>query len=96
MREELWAKKSGLGETYPLFAHMLDSAAIGKFLFEKWLRPELQVHIDEEIGSDISNAVAWLIGIHDLGKANPLFQYQPGQTEHEWGKVRAAIEKTGA
>lgn len=96
MREELWAKKSGLGETYPLFAHMLDSAAIGKFLFEKWLRPELQVHIDEEIGSDISNAVAWLIGIHDLGKANPLFQYQPGQPEHEWGKVRAAIEKTGA
>lgn len=96
MREELWAKKSGLGETYPLLAHMLDSAAIGQFLFENWLNPDVQSHVAKEIGSDASNVVAWLIGIHDLGKANPLFQYQPGQPSQEWESVRDAIEKSGA
>lgn len=96
MRQELWAKKNGLGETYPLLAHLLDTAAIGAFLFENWLRPELQLQVKDALGEEAVKTTSWLIGLHDLGKANPLFQLQPGKSETEWNSVRDAIKESGA
>lgn len=86
--EELWAKQSGLVGTYPLLAHMLDSGAMAAALFEAWLRPGLQSKIENELGSNAQQIVAWLAGMHDIGKANPLFQYQSQDGGSQWGPIR--------
>lgn len=93
--DELWAKQRGLDETYPLLAHLLDSAAIAALLFRRWLRRGLQDRIDAEFGDNAESVVAWLVGIHDLGKANPVFQLQPKSGEPQWEPIRRRIRDTG-
>ncbi|BAQ21112.1 CRISPR-associated helicase/endonuclease Cas3 [Corynebacterium glutamicum] len=93
--EELWAKKEGLPQPYPLLAHLLDSAAMGQTLFDYWLRSGLQDLIREELGPKTREIVGWIIGIHDLGKANPVFQGQPGQQGDDWEAIRKKIINSG-
>ena len=100
--EELWAKNHGLDEPYPLLAHMLDSACMAGQLFDHWLRPGLQQILQDSLGDDARAIVMWLVGCHDLGKANPVFQGQlaarhtPGSAEElTWACVRETISKAG-
>lgn len=93
--DELWAKQRGLDETYPLLAHLLDSAAVAAILFRRWLRQGLQDRIEAEFGDKSESVVAWLVGVHDLGKANPVFQLQPNRGESQWEPIRQRIRDTG-
>ena len=89
--DELWAKQRGLDKAYPLLAHLLDSAAVAAVLFRRWLRQGLQGRIDAEFGDKAESVVAWLVGVHDLGKANPVFQLQPNRKEPQWEPIRRRI-----
>ncbi|QOR47683.1 CRISPR-associated helicase Cas3' [Trueperella pecoris] len=80
--ESVWAKLDGENGLYPLLAHLLDAAAVASALFDSWLRPELQVLLRDALtpGEEVEDAralVALMVGSHDVGKASPIFQYQP-------------------
>jgi len=76
----LWGKWGDEGEgRYPLLAHLLDSAAVAEALFDRWLPPTLARRLDEASCSSGSTARQLVVvgaGLHDLGKANPVFQGQ--------------------
>lgn len=64
---------------YPLLAHLLDTAASAMVLWDQWLRPNLRTLIAEALDTDLDHArslVAFAAGIHDVGKANAVFQTQ--------------------
>jgi CRISPR-associated endonuclease/helicase Cas3 len=68
------------GGRYPLVCHLLDTSAAALVLWDKWLRPGLRELItaavtpgDEAAARAIFSAIA---GLHDLGKANKIFQGQ--------------------
>lgn len=80
--ETVWAKLDGENGLYPLLAHLLDAAAVASALFDRWLRPGLQVLLRDSLtpGEELEDAralVALIAGSHDVGKASPVFQYQP-------------------
>ncbi len=93
--EELWAKQRGAEGTYPLLAHMLDSASVATALMQQWLRQELRERIQAELGPKSEAIVAWLVGLHDVGKANPIFQMQPTSSEPQWALIRRGIRNSG-
>ncbi|AWB82411.1 CRISPR-associated helicase/endonuclease Cas3 [Corynebacterium yudongzhengii] len=84
-----------MDHTYPLLAHLLDSAAMGAFLYQHWLRPGLRNLIEKELGTDTEKIVSWVIGTHDIGKANPIFQFQPTQSDDSWAEIRNGIRNSG-
>lgn len=93
--EELWAKQRGVEGTYPLLAHMLDAAAVATVLMRVWLRRGLRERIEAALGTDAEAIVAWLVGVHDVGKANPVFQLQLNSGEPQWGPIRERIRGCG-
>jgi CRISPR-associated helicase Cas3/CRISPR-associated endonuclease Cas3-HD len=82
----LWAKTgarsriSGVqaGDWHPLACHVLDSAAAAAHLWESFLAPAARAWLASSLGGEASaRALAcWLAGLHDWGKATPLFQSQ--------------------
>lgn len=92
----LWAKKQGSENTYPLLAHLLDTAAVAQVLFEQWLRPGLQRQIGRHFLNDrASRCVGYIAGTHDLGKATPFFAGQPTKQDEEWEEVRVQLRDAG-
>ncbi|WKS49745.1 CRISPR-associated endonuclease Cas3'' [Corynebacterium propinquum] len=91
--ETIWAKRHGLDSSYPLIRHLLDTAAIAEQLFHTWLRPGLQEQITQALGAEAPRIVAAIAGIHDIGKANPLFQGQLAQSGEVWQAVRDQIAR---
>lgn len=87
----IWAKQSGLTGTYPLAAHLLDTATIAGALYDLWLRPGLRALIDEALGAHARSVVQWMTGTHDVGKASPVFQYQPHNKDENWTSIRRNI-----
>lgn len=71
---ELWAKSppsdSCHVEGYPLLLHLLDVAAVGSALLSAMPSPGLQ--------AIQSGWIEALVGLHDLGKASPGFQWKLG------------------
>lgn len=76
----LWGKFAGASGRYPLVCHMLDTSASALVLWDRWLRPGLRTLIADVIANgdeDVARAVvASVAGLHDLGKANKVFQGQ--------------------
>ncbi|WP_337845686.1 CRISPR-associated endonuclease Cas3'' [Thermus sp.] len=70
----LWAKS---GEPYhPLLAHMLDTAAVASEILRREPPRTLRLYA-EDWGLSEAETLAWssfLVGLHDLGKASPIFQ----------------------
>ncbi|MGW4475947.1 CRISPR-associated helicase Cas3' [Nonomuraea sp. NPDC004354] len=71
-----WGKAGSEENTHPLICHALDTMAVAELLIEKmfspWLRNELRSAF-----APIGGAGAWLAflaGLHDLGKLSPAFQ----------------------
>lgn len=94
---ELWSKTIGKNHDifYPLLLHLLDVAAVSSCLFTEWLRPELQELFSKQLGRRTPDLVAWVSGIHDCGKANPVFQGQLASKDRfapKWETVRSKIE----
>lgn len=92
---ELWAKQDGFEKTYPLIAHLLDTVTVAGALYDHWLRPGLRELIEENLGKQARSIVIAVMGLHDVGKANPLFQQRPQENGLEWQKIREIIDSSG-
>jgi len=70
----LWAKSGD--PFHPLLAHMLDTAAVAQAVLFREPSRTLALYA-QDWGLSPGEAVAWvalLVGLHDLGKASPVFQ----------------------
>lgn len=81
MHEQIWAKYLPDDGFYPLLAHLLDASSAARILFEQWLRPGLCQRLANDLDGDgnlqnAERAVAVIAGLHDIGKAGPVFQGQ--------------------
>lgn len=75
----LWAKTGEEPEDWlPLVCHLGDSAEVGRRLWEEWLAPGIAEDLDRRLNlcGEGSTFLAWLAGVHDLGKASPGFAAQ--------------------
>jgi CRISPR-associated endonuclease/helicase Cas3 len=63
---------------HPLACHMLDTAEVAGQLWDAFLAPSTRRWLSALCGGDSAARafVCWLAGLHDLGKASPLFQSQ--------------------
>ncbi|WP_448568424.1 CRISPR-associated helicase Cas3' [Thermus sp.] len=70
----LWAKSGD--PFHPLLAHMLDAAAVAQAVLYREPYRTLRLH-GQDWGLSPEEAARWvafLVGLHDLGKASPVFQ----------------------
>lgn len=92
----LWSKRHGLEDPYPLASHLLDTAASAAALWDLWLRAGLRDLITDDLGPDARAWVAAAAGLHDLGKANPVFAGQLLAPAESWHTAaRADLENAG-
>jgi CRISPR-associated helicase Cas3/CRISPR-associated endonuclease Cas3-HD len=99
----LWAKTGahsrmpwvGAGDWHPLACHVLDSAAAASHLWESFLAPAARAWLSSSLGGEASAraVVCWLAGLHDWGKATPLFQSQ--SQVHSEAVRRAGLNVNG-
>ena len=79
--QSLWAKKSKDGNLLwlPLTAHLADSAALAKVLWNHWLSDGLKQVIATGLAEESSaeQLFVFLAAAHDIGKATPVFQAKP-------------------
>lgn len=80
-----WAKSGYNPERrrwLPLPIHLLDTAAVARYLAKNWLSPSICSIIDREFATSPSGLspseeftalAAWISGVHDIGKASPAF-----------------------
>lgn len=77
---KLWGKWADGGtKSYPLLAHLLDSASAAQVLFQDWMPERLLLHLNRRLlnsGGSAEQVVVTAAGLHDLGKINPIFQGQ--------------------
>lgn len=76
----LWGKLDGMDGRYPLLCHMLDTSAAALVIWDQWLRRGLRELITDAVApgdeSAARAAYATVAGLHDVGKANKIFQGQ--------------------
>ncbi|NKY33873.1 CRISPR-associated helicase/endonuclease Cas3 [Nocardia speluncae] len=74
----LWGKSAGRagGTANLLLSHMLDTAAVAELIWDKYLADSVRRQVAVVAGgSDAGRRLfVWLCGVHDLGKATPVFQ----------------------
>ncbi|MEV7027045.1 CRISPR-associated helicase Cas3' [Kitasatospora sp. NPDC093558] len=75
----LWGKSAGRagGTVNLLLSHMLDTAAVAEIVWDRYLPPVTRLRLDALAGGRGKGRrlFAWLCGIHDCGKATPMFQH---------------------
>ena len=77
-----WAKWSRPGKPqtfHPLLCHLIDVAAVTETMWHRVLSPRAQRHFADALGVDADTAGRWITfwaGLHDIGKAAPVFQRQ--------------------
>ncbi|MFC0436467.1 CRISPR-associated endonuclease Cas3'' [Kutzneria buriramensis] len=85
---KLWGKRKDLPSDYPLLHHLIDTAAAAYVLWDKHLAPGVRAWLVAQLGLDDQDArrfVAFLAGLHDVGKACPCFQDEwppPGSADY--------------
>ncbi len=93
----LWAKTPRSGRQkkdgyHPLVYHCLDVAAVAEALWHNSLPPLVRARLGEAIGARQGDEagcwIAYLAGLHDLGKASPVFAGM-------WGPARKALARAG-
>lgn len=82
----LWAKTGARSrmpgvrrdDWHPLTCHMIDSAAVAAFLWDEFLAPATRAWLGVFLGGEKAarGLVCKLAGLHDWGKATPVFQSQ--------------------
>ncbi len=72
----LWGKRAGLDAPYPLVKHLLDTAAWAGIVWDHWLAAPGRAWAAELLGERPRPVFRLLAGLHDLGKADPVFQDQ--------------------
>lgn len=106
-----WAKLPRKKDEYPptkfhpLLCHMLDVGAVALVLWENVLTQKTRARIATSLGftedklNEAGNWLALLAGLHDLGKASPVFQLQPEAQKilHLYQNLpRSSLDKKGA
>ncbi|MDO5723057.1 MAG: CRISPR-associated helicase Cas3' [Flaviflexus sp.] len=87
MIEHLWAKYSEEQGAYPLLCHLLDTACAAGEITEHWLRCGLKDILAEDLGPRWREVVMLTTALHDIGKANPVFQGQlAARSRPKWAK----------
>lgn len=82
---EIWGKQHGLEERYPLALHLRDSAAAALVLWDIWLRDGLRELLCDSLGPNARSVTAYVVGSHDVGKANAVFSGQhAAQFSQDW------------
>jgi CRISPR-associated endonuclease/helicase Cas3 len=77
----LWGKSGqsrfGVPGTVNLLVqHLFDTSAVGELVWDRYLAAGPKRRIDELAAGQGRRLLAWLCGIHDVGKASPAFQGQ--------------------
>ena len=74
----LWGKSKagpdGNCKVNLLLQHLLDTAAVGELIWDRFLAPGVRARIDDSCDSRGRDLFALLCGLHDVGKASPAFQ----------------------
>jgi CRISPR-associated endonuclease/helicase Cas3 len=102
----IWGKLGAAPQApYPLINHLLDSAAAAQVVWSRWLRPGLRDLLTEALAPGDPDAacalVSALTGLHDIGKANVVFQTQAWAKDHDGYRGdfhpghQAALEQDG-
>jgi len=84
----LWAKTDrdrSTGATHPLICHLIDVASVAQVLWCTVLADGVRSQVADALGLGVDSAgaaIAFWIGLHDLGKASPAFQrlYKPARS----------------
>lgn len=91
----LWAKLDRQSNTppdyHPLICHLLDVASVGNALWDTALSPALKARLASGLGlagrEDAAGRwIAFIAGLHDIGKASPAFQLQDDATRQFWAE----------
>lgn len=85
----MWGKSKGLSRPYPLLAHMIDTAAVMYTYVSSHSSTNLRRQLGVAVQEDLCR-LAFAAGLHDLGKATPVFQGQ-----HEDSKLVLSGEGFG-
>lgn len=93
----LWAKKGRDGTPFwlPLLTHLEDAAAVAAFLWQRWLPEGTKQIIAEGCGCTVEEAerlFLFILAVHDIGKATPVFQAKPAQFLPDDLDERLALE----
>lgn len=83
----LWGKSDADGVPNALVQHLLDTAAVGEIIWDRYLAPGVRSRLDECWGGSGRALFALICGLHDVGKASPAFQ---AKDEALAARVRAA------
>jgi CRISPR-associated endonuclease/helicase Cas3 len=94
-----WGKSyrddTGAERAYDLRCHLLDTTGAAYALWDLWLRPGLQDQITAAIAPGnpdrARRIVAAVAGLHDIGKATPIFQAQTHSTRGLPPALAAAV-----
>ncbi|MBX6389141.1 MAG: CRISPR-associated helicase Cas3', partial [Frankia sp.] len=62
------------GSPHLLLGHLLDTAAVGELIWDRFLAPAVKEHLDQVSDGRGRSLFALLCGLHDVGKATPAFQ----------------------
>lgn len=82
-----------LEEWNPLWRHLRDSAAVAGRLWESWLPTSVRHQIADVAGGDTTGRtlLAYIAGVHDIGKATPAFAVQVPPLADEMRKSGLAM-----
>lgn len=70
----LWGKSNAGGRPNLLLQHLLDAAAVGELVWDRFLAPTTKQKIDACCEGRGRALLALLCALHDVGKATPAFQ----------------------
>lgn len=92
----IWGKDPHLPRPYPLLCHLLDSHVTAGAVWDHWLRPGLRALVADVIAAGDHAAARSFVqlaaALHDVGKANPIFQLQSASSRLQpWREVQSAV-----
>lgn len=91
----LWAKSDAGGSPHSLVAHLLDAAAVARLIWDRYLAERVCRQVNAAAAGRGHDLFVLLAAWHDLGKATPAFQSQPGAPKAWSALARAAgLEST--
>ncbi|XBH21556.1 CRISPR-associated helicase Cas3' [Jonesiaceae bacterium BS-20] len=94
----LWGKAGlnirGVLQWAPLQTHLLDTGHVAQLLLEQWVPSSLLKQMANQSGLSVDefrSLIAFIAGVHDVGKATPAFQAKPLR-EKSTGHLQARME----
>ncbi len=96
---KLWAKRrrdTHFEILYPLLFHMLDVACVVQALWYRSFQADTRAQLAQAVGPSDTGACLWIsfwAGLHDLGKASPVFQRASIQAQESLAGLGFAFDK---